>query len=85
MWNVKNLEKMIMNDRLITLREVADEICISMGSCHNIFSNVLGMKRVAAKFILKSLNFVVACSQFFGQKQHRSHASTFIFTRYGSA
>jgi AraC-like DNA-binding protein len=52
---------MVMNDRQITIREVADEVGISIGSYHNIFSNVLGMKRVAAKFILKLLNFVVAC------------------------
>lgn len=55
--NVKKVEKMVMNDRRITIREVADEVGISIGSCHNIFSNVLGMKRVAAKFIPKLLNF----------------------------
>ena len=36
------------------IREVAE---ISIGSCHAIFSNVLGMKRVAAKFVPKLLNF----------------------------
>jgi hypothetical protein len=50
---------MVMNDSRITIREVADEVGISIGSSHNIFSNVLGM---AAKFIPKLLNFVVACS-----------------------
>ncbi|XP_066600746.1 uncharacterized protein [Prorops nasuta] len=55
--NVKKVEKMVLNDRRITIREVADEVGISIGSCHNIFSNVLGMKRVAAKFIPKLLNF----------------------------
>lgn len=88
--NVKKVEKMVMNDRRITIREVADEVGISIGSCHNIFSNVLGMKRVAAKFIPKLLNF--------DQKNNRlniaqellndvnddpSHAPTSIFTRYG--
>jgi hypothetical protein len=52
---------MVMNDRRITIREVADKVGISIGSCHNIFSNVLSMKRVAAKFIPKLLNFVVVC------------------------
>jgi hypothetical protein len=82
--NVNEVEKMVMNDRRITIREVADEVGKSIGSCHNIFSNVLGMKRVAAKFIPKLLNFVVACSYFLGQKQHRSHAPSSIFPRYGS-
>ena len=31
-------------------------------ACHKIFSNVLGIKRVAAKFVLKLLNF---------EQQHR--------------
>ena len=52
-----------MNDRRITIRELADDVGISIGSCHEIFSNVLGMKRVAAKFVLKWLNFA--------QKQRR--------------
>ena len=46
-----------MNDRRITIREVADDVGISIGSCHKIFSNVLGMKRVAVKFVPKLLNF----------------------------
>ena len=46
-----------MNDRRITIREVADDDGISIGLCHEIFSNVLGMKRVAAKFVPKLLNF----------------------------
>jgi DNA-binding Lrp family transcriptional regulator len=60
--NVKKVEKMVMNDHRITIREVADEVGISIGSCHNIVSYVLGMKRVAAKSNPKPLNFVVACS-----------------------
>ena len=40
-----------MNDRRITIREVANDVGISIGSCHEIFSNVLGMKRVAAKLL----------------------------------
>ena len=55
--NVEKVKEMIMNDRRITIREVADDIGLSIGSCHEIFSNVLGMKRVAAKFVPKLLNF----------------------------
>ena len=51
--NVEKVKEMVMNDRRITIREVADDV----GSCHEIFSNVLGMKRVAAKFVQKLLNF----------------------------
>ena len=55
--NVEKVKEMVMNDRRITIREVADDVSISISSCHEIFSNVLGMKRVAAKFVPKLLNF----------------------------
>lgn len=55
--NVKKVQEMVMNDRRITIREVADDVGISVGSCHEIFSEVLRMKRVAAKFVPKLLNF----------------------------
>ena len=55
--NVEKVKDMVMNDRRIIIREVADDVGISIGSCHEIFSNVLGMKRVAAKFVPKLLNF----------------------------
>jgi hypothetical protein len=35
--NVKNMEKIFMNDRRIRIIEVADEVGISIGSCHNNF------------------------------------------------
>ena len=47
----------------ITIREVADYVGISYGSCQEIFTNVLGMRRAAAKIVPKLLNFE--------QKQHR--------------
>ncbi|UYV74896.1 hypothetical protein LAZ67_12001710 [Cordylochernes scorpioides] len=52
---IYEVEKMILANRRITVREV--------GSCHSIFINDLGMRRVAAKFVPKLLN----CDQ----KQHR--------------
>ena len=55
--NAAKVKEMVMNDRRITIREVADNVGISIGSCHDIFSNVLGMKRVAPKFVPKLLNF----------------------------
>ena len=54
--NVEKVKEMVMNDRRITITEVDDDV-ISIGSRHEIFSNVLGMKRVAAKFVPKLLNF----------------------------
>ena len=55
--NVEKVKEMVMNDRQITIREVADDVGISIGSSHEISSNMLGMKRVAAKFVPKLSNF----------------------------
>ncbi|XP_029673845.1 protein GVQW3-like [Formica exsecta] len=55
--NVGKVKKMIMDNRRITIREVADDVGISFGSCQAIFSDVLGLRCVAAKFVPKLLNF----------------------------
>ncbi|UYV66392.1 hypothetical protein LAZ67_4001526 [Cordylochernes scorpioides] len=60
---INKVEKMILANRRITVREVAEDLNISIGSCHSIFINDLGMRRVAAKFVPKLFN----CDQ----KQHR--------------
>ncbi|UYV64604.1 nAChRa1 [Cordylochernes scorpioides] len=60
---INEVEKMILANRRITVREVAEDLNISIGSCHSIFINDLGMRRVAAKFVQKLFN----CDQ----KQHR--------------
>ncbi|UYV69042.1 DAAM2 [Cordylochernes scorpioides] len=60
---INEVEKMILANRRITVREVAEDLNISIDSCHSIFINDLGMRRVAAKFVPKLLN----CDQ----AQHR--------------
>jgi len=55
--NVQAVKKIVLENRRITIREVAEDVGISLGSCHEIFSNVLGMSRVSAKFVPKLLNF----------------------------
>ncbi|UYV71165.1 hypothetical protein LAZ67_8001971, partial [Cordylochernes scorpioides] len=60
---INEVEKMILANHRITVREVSENLNISIGSCHSIFINDLGMRLVAAKFVPKLLN----CDQ----KQHR--------------
>ena len=38
---------MILNNHQITIREVTDDVGISLGSCQTIFTDVLGMKGAA--------------------------------------
>ncbi|KAG8259209.1 hypothetical protein J6590_108756 [Homalodisca vitripennis] len=54
---------MVLDNRRITVREIAEYLGISIGLCHSILIDNLGMRRVAAKFVPKLLNF--------DQKQHR--------------
>ena len=61
--NIDEVKKLVLANRRITVREVAEDLNISIGLCHSIITNSLGMRRVAAKFIPKLLNFE--------QKQHR--------------
>ncbi|XP_076181878.1 protein GVQW3-like [Ptiloglossa arizonensis] len=53
---MNEVEKMILANRRITVREVSEDLNISIGWCHSIFINDLGMRRVAAKFVPKLLN-----------------------------
>ena len=48
---------MILDNRRITIIEIADDVGISFGSCQAIFTDVLGIKRAAAKIVPKLLNF----------------------------
>ena len=46
---------MIRGNRRLTLREVADEVGISIESCHKIFTEKPQMRRNSAKFIPRLL------------------------------
>ena len=56
--NIETVIKIILNNHRINIREVADNVGISFGSCQAIFSNVLGMKPAVAKIVQKLLNDV---------------------------
>ena len=49
---------MIVDNSRITTRELGDDVGISFGSCHAIFTDVLGMKRAAAIFCSKIATFL---------------------------
>jgi hypothetical protein len=66
---------------MITIREVADEVGISIGSCHNILSNCLAMKRVTENTLRNCWISSLLVRKFLGHKQYHSNASTSIFTR----
>ena len=55
--NIETEKKMILDNCRITIREVADDVGISIGLCKAILADAFGMKRAAAKIIPKFLNF----------------------------
>jgi hypothetical protein len=44
-----------MQDRHVTVRELAEEVVISTGSVHSILTDVLAKRRVSVKFVPKLL------------------------------
>lgn len=55
--NVEKVRKIIFENRRYTIREVAEKVGLSYGSCESILTNALAMRRVAAKFVPKLLTF----------------------------
>lgn len=49
--NIETVKKIVLANRRIPIRKVAEDIDISIGSCHSIASNVLGMELVSAKSV----------------------------------
>jgi hypothetical protein len=55
-WNpdvINKVRSLIMEDRQLTFREIANDIAISDGSAHAILTDDLGMNRVATEFVPK--------------------------------
>jgi len=53
--HVERVHAAIRGNRRLTIREVADEVGISIGSCHQTFTEKLQMGRVCAKFVPRLL------------------------------
>ena len=72
--NIEAMKKMTLDNRQITMIEVANDVGISFGSCQTIFMDVLGMKLALAKIVPKLLNFK--------QKQRRIDIAQEMFTMF---
>ena len=45
--NIDEVKRIVLANRRIIVREVAEDLNISIGSCHSIFTNDLGMTKIA--------------------------------------
>ena len=52
---INQVRTLVMQDRHITVRELADKVGVSIGSAHTILTAYLGLRRVSAKFVPKLL------------------------------
>ena len=55
--NIEAVKKVILENRRITIKVIADDVGISFDLCQAIFTDVLGMKLALAKIVPKLLNF----------------------------
>ena len=53
--HVEKVRAVICGNRRLTVREVADKVGISIGSCHQVFTEKLQMHPVSAKFVPRLL------------------------------
>jgi hypothetical protein len=53
--HIEAIRDLILINRLLTIREIAEDVGISFGSCQAILTEKLNMHCVAAKFVLRVL------------------------------
>lgn len=56
--NINKVREMLINNRKLTIRELAEDLNIAYGSIQDIVVNDFGLRRVAAKLVPKELNFM---------------------------
>jgi len=52
---INQVRNLVMQDRRITVRELAGEVRVGIGSVHTTLTADLGLRRVSAKFVPKLL------------------------------
>jgi len=55
--NIDDIEKSLIENRKLTIREIAETTNISFGSVQSILHEDLGLRRVTARLVPKELNF----------------------------
>ena len=52
---VARIQELIRQDRRRTIHDIADEVGVGYGTCRQVLTEELGMRRVAAKFVPRIL------------------------------
>lgn len=72
--NIKRVEEMILEDRRVTVRDLSEEVGISIGSIESIIHNHLEYRKITARWVPRLLNFE--------QKHHRVEVCQRLLDRY---
>jgi len=85
---IEQVRTLVMQDRRVTVRELAEEVGISTGSVHSILTDHLALWRVSAKFAeaswQRTSSFFATDSKFLGQTQHSCGSTSSLLSRHGS-
>ena len=68
--HIDAVRDLILQNRCLTIREIAEDVGISFGSCQAILTEKLNMRCVAAKFVQCTSSLVFPCAQFSGEKRN---------------
>ncbi|KOC60647.1 Putative uncharacterized protein FLJ37770 [Habropoda laboriosa] len=71
--NIEKIKKMVIENRRLSVRELAHEVEMSHMSVHNILTEVLRIRRVAVRLLPKEHRKVIAEDMIFGQKLNKCY------------
>ena len=77
--NVAKVKEMVTENRHLSLREIAADLSVSHESIRTILNDCLGMKRVAARLVPKTISQGYHCERISGQKLKEYHRTTTVF------
>jgi hypothetical protein len=75
---------LIMQDRHVTVQELAEEVGISTGLVHSILTDDVALQRVSAASRQSTSSFLATDSNFLGQTQHSYGSTGSLLSRHGS-
>jgi len=85
---IDQVRTLVMQNRRVTVRELAEEVGINTGLVHSIFTDDLAMRRVSAKrgscIMTTHRSFLATDSNFLGQTQHSCDSTSSLLSRHGS-